>query len=120
MTQYKVNQETYAHVFKLLFVKPVSVQEIVEVSGIHKLTAYELLRCFKKHGLVHISGWTKDTLGRDSMPIYKMGKGEDTPRTRMTDSERSKRYLVRKKERELLNLTYVRSKAPAVKYIKEQ
>ena len=73
--QYKVNQEAYALVVKALVTEPQTLTMLEELTGLHRVTLYRLFRIFKKHDLVHVSGWEQDRRGRDMYPIFTFGKG---------------------------------------------
>lgn len=94
---YKVNQETYARLFKHLLYAPITAHELAEETGVHIVTAQSLMRCLKKYKVVHIFGWEKDTMGRDATPIYKLGRGKDKPREKLSMAERQRRYRAKKK-----------------------
>lgn len=100
----KVNQETYALVFKELLNNPISAHEAAEVSGLHIITAQSLMRCLKKHKVVHISSWEKDRMGRDVTPVYSLGNKRNVPRERMTGAERQAVCRAKKRGLELVNM----------------
>ena len=104
MTLRKTNQETYAILFKHLLDGPMTAYDLVEESGVHIVTAQSLMRCLKKHKVVHICGWEKNSRGIDTTPIYKLGHGKNKPRAKMTDKERTQRYRDKKKAMELQNI----------------
>lgn len=93
----KINQETYALVFKHLLTEEASAHELADVSGLHSITAQSLMNTLKKHKVVHVCGWDKDTMGRDTTPIYKLGAGKNVSRTRMTRAQVVARYRAKKK-----------------------
>lgn len=103
---HKVNQDTYARLFKHLLASPITAHELVEETGVHIVTAQSLMRCLKKHKVVHIFGWEKDTMGRDATPIYKLGRGKDRPRERLSAAERQRRYKAKKKGLALQNVLF--------------
>ncbi len=92
----KVNQDTYARVLKMLLADPVTAREIVEEVGLHLVTVQSLLRTFKKHKLIYVCAWEQDAMGRDAIPIYKLGSGKDKLRRKLTPAERQARYKERK------------------------
>lgn len=102
----KVNQETYAILFKHLLKEPMTAHELVALTGIHTNTAQSLMRCLKKHSVVHICGWEKDTMGRDATPIYAFGKGTNKPRTRVSARERTQRYRARRQALDFQNILF--------------
>lgn len=95
----KVNQETYALVLKALLDDPHTAHELAELSGLHSVTAQSLMRCLKKHKVVHISAWESNSRGCDATPVYKLGKGRDVPRRRQSRAEIAQRYRLRKQQK---------------------
>lgn len=100
----KVNQDMYARIFRDLLDGPMSAHDAVEVTGMHILTAQELMRTLKKHKVVHVCAWEKDKLGRDATPVYGLGEGRDKKRARMTASERTARYREKKKQMSVMGV----------------
>lgn len=92
----KVNQVMYAKTMRVLLDDPVTAYDIAHETGMHIITAQELMRTFKRHKVVHICEWEKDRLGRDVTPVYKLGAGKDKPRHRFTTAERTARYRAKK------------------------
>lgn len=92
----KVNQDAYARVLKMLLADPVTAHDIVQEVGLHLITAQSMFRTFRKHKVVHICAWEPDSMGRDAIPVYKLGKGKDKPRNKLTPAERQARYRKRK------------------------
>jgi hypothetical protein len=89
----KVNAATLARTLKLMQVRPfVSAALVADRVGIHIITAQEWMRCLRKERAIHISGWAKDTLGRDASPLYALGPGLDAPRAKLTPAQRTQRY----------------------------
>lgn len=104
---YKVNQNTYARLFKELLSGPMSAHDAVEVAGLHIVTAQQLFRCLKKHKVVHIAAWEPDTRGRDATPVYGLGNGRDKPRRKMTAAERQRVCRAKKAGLAMINLGVV-------------
>jgi hypothetical protein len=92
---------TLAKTLKIMLDGPTTAQEIAEFTGIHLRTAQEWMRNMKAEGCVHINAWLPDSKGRDSIPVWKLGKGKDKPRHRMTNAETARQYRARKKARAL-------------------
>lgn len=95
--QNKINQESYALIFKALLDDPMSIDMMQDLTGLHRQTLYKLMRCFKRHKIIHICDWEQDTYGRDAKAVYAIGDKKDKPRYCMTHAERAKRYRDRKK-----------------------
>jgi len=81
----------------------VIVADIVEATGVHETTAARLVHALHKEGVVHITGWVEDTLGRDQTPVFTFGAGADAPRKKLTGAERNRNYRDRKRLAKLLN-----------------
>ena len=101
---HKVNQETYARLFKELLEGPISAYDAVEITGMHIITAQSLMRCLKKHKVVHIAAWDTDTRGRDVTPVYGLGAGRDKPRRKMSAAERQRQSRAKKAALAVVNL----------------
>jgi DNA-directed RNA polymerase specialized sigma subunit len=93
----RIGHLTLAKTMKLLLDGPATAHEVAEVTGIHLRTAQEWMRALKTEGVTHISAWHPDSLGRDSIPVYKIGAGKDKPRSVMGTVESSRRYRARLK-----------------------
>lgn len=93
---HKINQDTYARLFKELLDGPMTAHEAVEATGLHIVTAQNLFRCLKKHKVVHVSAWEPDRLGRDVTPVYQLGAGRDKPRRKKSAAERQRASRARK------------------------
>lgn len=78
----------------------VTSYELAEHTGWHLLTAQSLLRALHKQRCVHVVGWLKDPLGRDTTRVYAVGDGHDKPRSNLTRAEIARRYRERKKRLE--------------------
>lgn len=91
----KVNQSTYARAFRMLLDEPVTAHEVSSETGLHLVTAQDLLRTLRRHRVVHISAWEPDRLGRDVTPVYALGAGKDKPRRKLAGAERARRYRAR-------------------------
>ena len=93
----KVNQEIYAMIVKGLMTKPMSIDEMQDLTGMHRKTLYRLMRTFRGKKIVYISDWEQDRFGRDCKAIYTMGIGKDKPRYKTSSAERTRRYRERMK-----------------------
>ena len=72
---------------------------IRDETGLHIVTVQSYLRAMHKEGVVHIMGWVKNSRGVDSTHIYKLGIGQDKPRSKMTRADIAKRYRFKKRLR---------------------
>lgn len=97
----KLNQLHYALLIKYLMETPATAYELSEEIGLHIRTCRELMNLFKKHQIVHISGWSEDKAGKIQIPIYSLGYAKDKRKVTKSDSLRSKTYKTNKKLREM-------------------
>ena len=93
----KVNQDTYAQVFKHLLENEADCNELANITGLHIITVRSLMKTLKKHKVVHIVAWNQDAVGREVIPIYKLGTGKDKKRVTLTPAEKMVRYRAKKK-----------------------
>ena len=96
---HKVNQETYALVFKALLKEPQSLDSLEGLTGLHRVTLYRLFRTLKKHKVVHVSDWEQDRMGRDMFPVFTLGAGKDKPKFKMPRAEIARRYREKQKRK---------------------
>ena len=97
----KLNQLHYALLIKYLMETPATAYELSEEIGLHIRTCRELMNLFKKHQIVHISGWSEDKAGKIQIPIYSLGEGIDKRIATKSDVLRNKIYRNNKKLREM-------------------
>jgi len=95
--QVKVNAICYAHLVKSLMHGDMTCTELAEETGLHYTTVLQYTRELHAVGAVHIARYDADARGRHLVKVYKLGIGRDAKRIRMTDYERRKRYLAKKK-----------------------
>jgi len=98
---HKINQETYARLFKMLLDDPITAHEAADETGLHSVTAQKLMRILKKHKVVHIAAWEANGRGIDTTPVYKLGHGKDKPRRKKSSAQRTSEYRARLKLREI-------------------
>jgi hypothetical protein len=94
----RVNHQALALAVKRMMEGPTTAHNVVEVTGLHINTAYELMRTFHDNKVVHISGWEPNALGVDTTPIFTLGAGRDVKRRKASSKERSARSRRLKKE----------------------
>ena len=97
----KVNQLHYTLLIKSLMESPATVYELSEEIGLYVRTCRELMNLFKKHQVVHISGWAEDKAGKIHIPIYSLGYAKDKKRIIKSGALRTKTYRANKKLREM-------------------
>lgn len=79
-------------------VDEVTAAQLSVAVGVHLVTAQSWLRELRANQVIHVSGWQQDSLGRDCIPVYKLGEGVDVARRKTSRSEINRRYLERKRE----------------------
>lgn len=94
----RVNHQALALAVKRMIEGPFTAHNIVEVTGLHINTAYELVKAFHKTGTSHITGWEPNAWGIDTTPIFTLGPGRDKRRRKASSKEKSARYRQRKRE----------------------
>lgn len=93
----KINHIKLAKTFALLHNGPVTATQLAVEAEVHLVTAQSWLRELRKQEAVHISKWLPDSLGRDCIPVYALGKGEDLPRRKTARAEIMRRYREKKR-----------------------
>jgi hypothetical protein len=93
----KINHIKMAKTIAMLHNGPTTASQLASEAGVHLVTAQSWLRELRQQGAVHITQWQQDSLGRDCIPVYALGKGDDLPRRRTARSEIMKRYRERKR-----------------------
>lgn len=104
MPTVKVNAMSYAQLIKALMPGCFTLQELADESGLHYLTVCEHTRELHKAGVIYISHWEKDSRDRDALRVYKLGKGRDAKREKLTAAQRQARVRARQQMARLLNL----------------
>ena len=90
--QVKMGAILYARMVEMMLHGTFSCQEIAEETGLHYVTVLQYTRELYRAGACHIAHWDKDKRGRDVTKIYKIGKGKDAARQRMSDADKAARY----------------------------
>jgi len=87
----KINEMLYARMIRLLIDGATSHSIAVE-TGLHRVTTQSYLRALHKEKAIHVIAWVKNSRGVDTTAVFKLGLGEDKPRSKMTRAEIAKRY----------------------------
>lgn len=76
------NALAWAKIVRALLDGDCRVHELVEATGLRRLTLYNYLRYLKKEGAVHIATKEADVNGRKLINVWRLGDGNDAiPRT---------------------------------------
>jgi hypothetical protein len=89
--QVKMGAVLYAQMCALMLAGDLTCQEIANETGLHLVTVYQYTRELHRFGAAHIVRYEPDRRGRHIVKIYKLGKGKDAARVRMTHAERQQR-----------------------------
>lgn len=98
----KMNAFTQGVMIKHMLEGVYTCQELAELTGLHYVTVLQYTRELHRAGACHISGWDKDSRGRDIIKIYKIGVGKDAKRDKMTGAERQARCRSKRQHLELV------------------
>jgi len=111
----KINAFTQAKLIEAMLDGVYNCQELAEITGLHYVTVLHYTRELHRAKAAHISGWDKDSRGRDVVKIYRIGRGKDAKREKLTDAQRQARTREKKKAQEVAKIMMGMSHAtPAV------
>ena len=96
----KINAFTQAKLIEAMLDGVYNCQELAEITGLHYVTVLHYTRELHRAKAVHISGWDKDSRGRDVVKIYRIGRGKDAKREKLTGAQRQARTREKKKAQE--------------------
>ena len=100
--QIKVGAITYAQLILHMLEGNHTCKELAELTGAHYVTVLLYARELHKAGAAHISGWEKDSRGRDIIKVYKIGADKDAKRQRMSQAKRQERYRAKQAHLDLM------------------
>jgi predicted transcriptional regulator len=86
----RMNPIAFALMIKAIQDKGCTIPELVEITGLHTWTLRHYLKELVNQGVAHIEGWTKDRLGRDTTPHYRLGYGFNVPRGHKTGAQKKR------------------------------
>lgn len=76
---------------------PVSLRDLVAKTGVNYETLRPLINALHEGGVVYVSHWRADSMGRMSIACYQLGFGVDAlKRKPKTPSQRTRDYVKRK------------------------
>lgn len=91
----------YATVMRCLM-DGATLAEMVEESGLYFNTIAKLLRVMHRQHTVHISAWEPDTIGRQTVRVWKFGEKVDAKKPRKTMKQRNAEQYAKKQQIALL------------------
>jgi hypothetical protein len=89
--QVKMGAVLYAQMCAIMLAGDLTCQEIADETGLHLVTVYQYTREMHRFGAAHIVRYEADARGRHIIKIYKLGKGRDATRAKLTQAQRQKR-----------------------------
>lgn len=100
----KINAFTQAKLIEAMLDGVYNCQELAEITGLHYVTVLNYTRELHRAKAAHISGWDKDSRGRDVVKIYRIGRGKDAKREKLTGAQRQARTREKKKAQEVAKI----------------
>lgn len=71
----------WAELLRALVVSgPLTLEDLAEYSGFHKLTVGHIVRALRARALVHVAEWDADARGRHNVPVWAWGDKPDKKR----------------------------------------
>jgi hypothetical protein len=98
----KINAITQAKLIEAMLDGVYNCQELADITGLHYVTVLQYTRELHRAKAAHICQWDKDTRGRDVIKIYKIGRGKDAKREKLTQVQRQARHREKTRAMELV------------------
>lgn len=97
MTQPDGYYDKLGRIIKALLTKPLSLRDLADETGVHYESLRPMINTLRESGVVFVSHWRVDGLGRASIACYQMGFGVDAPKRKpKTPAQRSMKYKNKK------------------------
>lgn len=93
----KINAILQAKLIEAMLDGTLTCMELAEETGLHYVTVLQYTRELHRAGAAYIDHWEKDVRGRDLIKVYKIGRGKDAKRYKMTAVQRQAAYRAKKK-----------------------
>ena len=97
----KINAITQARLIEAMLDGVYNCMELAEMTGLHYVTVLQYTRELHRAKAAHICNWDKDSKGRDVIKIYKIGRGKDAKREKLTGAQRQARSRQKKRNLEV-------------------
>lgn len=101
----KINAITQAKLIAAMLDGIYTCEDLAELTGLHYVTVLQYTRELHREGAAHINSWEKDSRGRDSIKVYKIGRAKDAKRAKLTAAQRQARHRAKVKNLEMIALT---------------
>ena len=76
--------------------------ELVDISGLSINTVRGYMNVLHKAGVVHVCDWEEDARGIRTRKVYKLGKGKDAVKPKLSEQEVNRRYREKIKAMKLM------------------
>jgi hypothetical protein len=93
----RINAFTQGKLIEMMLDGTMTCAELAEETGLHYVTVLMYTRELHRAKAAHICGWEKDSRGRDVIKIYKIGRGKDAKREKLTSAQRQARTREKRK-----------------------
>lgn len=93
----KINAYSQAQLVSNLLDGDLTCAELAEVTGLHYVTVLEYCRELHRARAARIVRWEPDSRGYATVKVYKLGRGMDAPRPKLTPAQRQARHRERVK-----------------------
>jgi hypothetical protein len=95
LTQARLNADKFAAVLEEFLSGPCTAQTLADSAGMSYRYTMRLVRTMHKRGVIHISAWEKDSIGRVAVRVYALGHGTNArkpakPREKVNRDYRTK------------------------------
>lgn len=100
----KINALTQAKLIEAMLDGVYNCQELSEITGLHYVTVLQYTRELHRAKAAHICQWDKDSKGRDVIKIYRIGRGKDAKREKLTAVQRQARHRAKQKAQEVAKI----------------
>lgn len=87
----KINAFTQGVLIELMLDGLYDCHELAERTGLHYVTVQGYCRELHRAGACYIDHWNADSRDRDTIKIYKIGRGTDAVRRKLTSAQRQAR-----------------------------
>ena len=100
----KINAFTQAKLIEAMLDGVYNCQELAEITGLHYVTVLQYTRELHRAKAAHICQWDKDSKSRDVIKIYRIGRGKDAKREKLTAVQRQARHRAKQKAQEVAKI----------------
>lgn len=93
----KIDKHCYEVLLKTFKETDLTYKEMVDISGFSIWSIIKYIKKLESAKKVHVCGYYKDALGRETIKIFRYGNGISCKRNKMSGAEKQKKYKQRKK-----------------------